>query len=146
MTQTNQEIIDELFRRTRIALSEDDPALIILTLARIAFENQSDITGERISVIASGFEHTAEKTATSIIESLNKAAGILQLQLNEIEAAKKSVSLPELLEKKYSPPGAAAEESFKERFFRYAMPAGVFALGSFFAFFVCGFMWVFFKA
>lgn len=143
---TNQDIIDELFKRTRIAVPHDDPVLIVLALANIILENQSDITGERISVIAAGFEHTAEKTAASIVETLNKAAGILQLQLNEIEAAKKNISLPDLLDEKYSPPEITnGEDSFKAQFKKYAMPAGIFALGALFAFFVSGFMWVFFR-
>lgn len=142
---TNKEIIDELYKRTRIAVREDDPVLLILALANIILENQSDITGERISVIASGFEHTAEKTANSIVETLNKAAGILQLQLNEIEASKQSISLPELLEEKYPAQDTKPAATFKGKFTNYAMPAGVFALGATFAFFVSGFMWVFFR-
>ncbi|MCZ0211377.1 hypothetical protein OZK63_39120 [Streptomyces sp. UMAF16] len=114
-------------------------------MANIILENQSNVTGERISVIASGFEHTAEKTATAIVETLNKAAGILQLQLHEIEAAKKSISLPELIEEKYSKPEAVAAEPFKEKFIQFAIPVGFFALGASFGFLVSGFMWVFFK-
>lgn len=143
---TSQEIIDEIYKRTRIVLPHDDPVLIQFALANIILENQSDITGERIAVIAAGFEHTAEKTADSIVETLNKAAGILQLQLNEIEAAKKNISLPDLLDEKYSPPEIKkVDDFFKAQFMKYAMPAGIFALGALFAFFVSGFMWVFFR-
>lgn len=143
---TNQEIIDELYKRTRIVVPHDDPVLIILALANIILENQSDITGERISVIAAGFEHTAEKTADSIVETLNKAAGILQLQLNEIEAAKKSISLPELLDEKYEQPRPEKrEDSFKEKLFKTLIPVGIFSLGSVFGLLICGFLWVFFR-
>lgn len=93
----SKEVVDELFRRTRIAVGENDPLVLTFHLANIILEKQSDLTAERVSVIAAGFEHTAEKTANSIVETLNKSAGILQLLLNEIAAAKKSISLPELL-------------------------------------------------
>lgn len=143
---TNQKIIDELFKRTRIVVPHDDPVLNILALANIILENQSDITAERISVIAAGFEHTAEKTADSIVETLNKAAGILQLQLNEIEATKKSISLPELLDEKYEQPRPEKREnSFKEKFFKTLIPVGIFSLGLVFGLLICGFLWVFFR-
>jgi len=143
----NQKVLDELYKRTGIAFGEDDPVLHLLALSNIILENQSDIAAERVSVIAAGFEHTAERTANSIVASLNKAFGILQLQLNEIEAAKKSISLPTLLEVKYSPPPETKQpgEAVKDKFVRYLFPAGVFALGASFAFLVSGFMWVFFS-
>lgn len=142
----NKSVVDELYRRTRIAVSENDPALVMLALANMILESQSDLAAERVSAISAGFEHTAEKTANSIVESLNKAFGILQRQLNEIEAAKKSISLPDLLEEKYSKSEAKTpDDDFKAKFQKTAITAGTFALGATFAFLISGFMWVFFR-
>lgn len=143
---TNNEVIQELYRRNRTIVPDDDPVLVIVALAEIILEGQSDITAERVSVIASGFEHTAEKTANSIIETLNKAVGILQLQLNEIEACQKKITLPELLEAKYPTSSViTSEESSMAKFHKAVIVAGIFSLGATFAFLISGFMWVFFS-
>jgi len=144
---TNDEVIQELYRRNRTIVPNDDPVLVIVALAEIILESQSNVTAERVSVIASGFERTAEKTANSIVETLNKAVGILQLQLNEIEAYQQKITLPELLDVKY--PTTTTDknlvESFMAKFHKEAIVAGIFSLGAIFAFLISGFMWVFFR-
>lgn len=142
----NEEVITELFRRTRLTVDADDPVLIILALAEIILENQSDVTAERVSLIANGFERSAEKTSNSIVEVLNKSAGILQGLLSQIEAAKVNLSLPEYLEVKHPKTKEETQvDSFKERFTKVAIVCGIFSLGACFAFFVSGFMFVFFR-
>jgi len=141
---TNDEVIQELYRRNRTIVPNDDPVLVIVALAEIILESQSDVTAERVSVIASGFERTAEKTANSIVETLNKAVGILQLQLNEIEAYQQKITLPELLNIKYpTTTDKNPVESSMAKFHKEAIVAGIFSLGAIFAFLICGFMWVF---
>lgn len=141
-----EEVITELYRRTRVSVDEDDPVLIILALAEIILESQSDVTAERVSLIANGFERSAEKTSNSIVEVLNKSAGILQGLLVQIEASKTNLSIPEYLEVKHPKTKEEKDdESFKERFTKLALTCAIFSMGALFAFLVSGFMWVFFR-
>lgn len=143
---SNDEIVDELYKRMRVVVSTDDPVLIVAELSKIIIEQQSDIIASRLSNVATGFERSAQKNADSYIESMNKSLGILQGYLITLEAMQQQKPVALLLDEKHPKSDYEnREDSFKERFIQVSLYAGVFAIGSVFAFLVSGFMWVFFR-
>lgn len=146
----NEEIVTELFRRTRQKVDPQDPVFLVVELNQIIMEDKANQIAERVSVVADGFERITRRSADEFIDAINNASSVLQGQVTALEAAAQKVTVPEYLAKKH--PGEELAESkgkadgdFKKEFVHTMTIAGIFGFGLVCGLLIAGFMWVFFR-
>ena len=144
-----EEIITELFKRTRLSVEPNDPVFLIVELNRIILEQEGDLIAGRVSSVADGFERITRRSADELIDTINKASSVLQAQIVTFEASANKLSIPDYLTEKHPPEveqrAESVEDSFKQQFVHWALISSIFGSGLFVGLFLAGFMWVFFK-
>lgn len=150
MASSKEEIITELYRRTRMSVDPKDPIFLVVELNNILLEKHSDLIAERVSVVADGFERTSQRGADELIEAINKASSVLQSQLVIFEASAQKISVPEYLKVQNQTaagdlPKQGSDAEFKERFEKAIIYVVVFGAGLVLGLLIAGFMWVFFR-
>lgn len=144
-----EEIITELFKRTRLSVEPNDPIFLIVELNRIILEQEGDLIAGRVSSVADGFERITRRSADELIDTINKASSVLQAQIVTFEASANKLSVPDYLVATHPPERGQEAESleggFKKLFIHWALISSIFASGLFVGLFISGFMWVFFR-